>query len=78
MLDKFTKYIINGAYDTSSIQDYDYPADNINCYLADNDYYSPFDDRVLKSYVEDIEGGDNFIDYVSYFFDTYGKDIFDY
>ena len=76
MLDKYTKYIINGAYDTSDDSYYDYPADYSS--LSNNEQESLSDNRVLESYVEDIEGGDNFTDYVEYFFDTYGKDIFDY
>ena len=38
-------------------------------YLTEEDFYPPYDDRVLESYVEDIEGGDNFADYC--------KDIFE-
>lgn len=38
-------------------------------YLTEKDFYPPEDNRVLKSYVEDVEGGDNFADYCEYIFD---------
>jgi hypothetical protein len=38
-------------------------------YLTDKDFYPPFDDRYLESYVEDIDGGDNFADYCAYIFE---------
>ena len=37
----------------------------------------PEDERCLISGIEDIEEGDTFMDYVSYFFDSYGDDLFD-
>ena len=37
--------------------------------LSEEDFYPPFDDRVWKSYIEDIDGGDNFTDYRKEFFD---------
>ena len=37
--------------------------------LSEKDFYPPADNRVLKSYVEDIEDGDNFADYCEYIFD---------
>lgn len=40
-----------------------------NHILVEQDFYPPFDDRVLKSNVEDIVGGDNFADYCEYIFD---------
>jgi hypothetical protein len=39
-----------------------------NC-LTEVDFYPPSDSRYLKSYVEDIEDGDNFADYCSYIFE---------
>ena len=39
----------------------------INC-LTEQDFYPPEDNRVLKSYVQDIYGGDNFSDYCRYIF----------
>ena len=45
--------------------------------LSEKDFYPPEDTRYYKSDVEDIEGGDNFADYAEYFFNTYGKEIFD-
>ena len=37
-------------------------------YLTNESFYPPCDDRCLKSYVEDIYGGDNFADYCQYIF----------
>lgn len=36
--------------------------------LSEQDFYPPADDRVWKSNVSDIEGGDNFADYCEYIF----------
>ena len=46
--------------------------------LSEKDFYPPEDTRYYRSGVLDISGGDNFADYAEYFFDTYGKEIFDY
>ena len=46
--------------------------------LSEKDFYPPEDTRYYRSGVSDISGGDNFADYAEYFFDTYGKEIFDY
>lgn len=43
-------------------------------YLNEDDFNQSFDNRVLKSYVEDIEGGDNFADYCSYIFKLYEEE----
>jgi hypothetical protein len=40
-----------------------------NC-LKEQDFYPPEDNRNLKSYVNDIYGGDNFADYCEYIFDV--------
>ena len=37
-------------------------------YLTEESFYPPSDNRVWQSYVEDIEGGDNFADYCEYIF----------
>lgn len=37
-------------------------------YLKESDFYPPHDDRVWKSNIEDIEGGDNFVDFCDEFF----------
>ena len=37
--------------------------------LTEEDFYPPSDNRVWKSYVEDIDGGDTFADYCEYVFD---------
>lgn len=36
--------------------------------LIEEDFYPAPDDRSLKSYIEDIENGDNFADYCEDFF----------
>ena len=46
--------------------------------LTEKDFYPPEDTRLYCSGIEDINGGDNFSDYVKYFFDIYEKEIFDY
>lgn len=38
-------------------------------YLTEADFYQPSDNRVLKSYVGNIHGGDNFADYCKDFFE---------
>ena len=38
-------------------------------YLIEEDFYPPYDDRCLKSYIEDINDGDNFADYCEYIFE---------
>lgn len=38
-------------------------------YLTEADFYPPSDNRVWKSCVEDIDGGDNFIDYCESIFE---------
>lgn len=37
--------------------------------LTEIDFYPPTDNRVWQSYVEDIDGGDNFADYCEYIFE---------
>lgn len=37
--------------------------------LNEQDFYPPYDDRFWVSYIEDIEGGDNFVDYCVYIFE---------
>ena len=36
--------------------------------LSEQDFYPPSDDRVWQSYIDDIDGGDNFADYCEYIF----------
>ena len=43
-------------------------------YLTKKDFYPPFDNRILESYVEDINGGDNFADYCEYIFKIYEEE----
>ena len=52
---------------------------NLDTYiLTEKDFYPPEDTRLYKSGIIDIYGGDNFSDYAKYFFNNYGKEIFDY
>lgn len=56
-------------------KDYDYifsSWNNSNIY--DN---LPEDTRYIESGIDDISGGDTFAEYTSYFFDTYGSELFD-
>lgn len=38
-------------------------------YLTEESFYPPSDNRCLKSYIKDINGGDNFADYCEYIFE---------
>lgn len=42
--------------------------------LTERDFYPPSDNRVFTSYVEDINGGDNFADYCKDFFELYEEE----
>ena len=37
--------------------------------LTEESFYPPSDNRTWKSYVEDIDGGDNFANYCEYIFE---------
>ena len=50
-------------------QDFDRLDYMYNTVLREQDFYPPPDDRVLKSYIDDIDGGDNFADYCEYIFE---------
>lgn len=45
--------------------------------LTEEDFYPPPDERYLKSGVEDIRAGDSFEEYITYFFQEYGEEMFD-
>ena len=47
------------------------------CELDSQSFYPPQDDRVYTSGIDDIYDGDNFAEYVSYFWETYEEDIYD-
>ena len=56
-------------------KDYDYIFSSwSNSNIYDN---LPEDTRYIKSGVDDIDGGDTFAEYTSYFFETYGDELFD-
>lgn len=54
---------------------YDYLMNKDYC-LSEKDFYPAQDNRVLISYIEDIEDGDNFSDYCTYIFDLYEENGF--
>ena len=45
-------------------------------YLTEEDFYPPIDNRVLESYVEDIDGGDNFADYCESMFELLEEECY--
>lgn len=47
------------------------------CKITEKDFYPPKDIREYQSGIDDIVGGDNFIDYIEYFLDLYEDDLFD-
>lgn len=54
----------NEKYNLDNILDEQY----IDC-LTEVSFYPPSDSRYLESYVEDIDGGDNFASYCEYIFE---------
>lgn len=45
--------------------------------LTDKDFYPPQDDRIFKSGVSDIYGGDSYSDYAESFYNIYSDELFD-
>lgn len=45
--------------------------------ISEEDFYPPEDNRLFRSGVKDIRGGDNFAEYVESFFELYGEELFD-
>lgn len=43
-------------------------------YLTELDFYPQSDNRTWQSYIEDIDGGDNFADYCEYIFGIYEEE----
>lgn len=58
--------MMNNKYDIDILDELDKQADD---YFTEESFYPPSDDRFLNSYVNDIEGGDNFADYCESFFE---------
>lgn len=54
----------NDKYDFSDIL-----AEQDVAELTEKDFYTTSDNRYLESYVENIDGGDNFADYCKYIFE---------
>ena len=42
--------------------------------LTESDFYPPYDDRVLKSYIEDVDEENNFASYCKYIFKLYEEE----
>lgn len=53
---------------------YEHILKNKSTVLTEEDFYPPTDDRVLESYIEDVEDGDNFVDYCKYIFHLYEEE----
>ena len=45
--------------------------------ITEKDFYPPEDTRLYESGIEDIDDGDNFDDYVKWFYNNYEHEIFD-
>ena len=59
-------------FDSKPIEELDAKIDYLiknDFILTDADFYPPSDNRVWKSAVKDIDGGDNFADYCEEFFE---------
>ena len=57
----------NNKHDIENIVD-EMDEQSLEC-LTEESFYPPYDDRFLESYIDDIEGGDNFADYCECFFE---------
>ena len=44
--------------------------------LTEEDFYPPADERVRSCGIDDIPGGDSYVDYFNWFYETYGEDMF--
>ena len=45
--------------------------------ISEKDFYPPEDNRLYQSGINDIRNGDNFSDYVKWFYNMYENEIFD-
>ena len=45
--------------------------------LTEEDFYPPEDDRVHSFGIDDVPGGDDYDDYLVYFWKAYGHELFD-
>ncbi|MGN1342043.1 MAG: hypothetical protein ACI4VL_02285 [Bacilli bacterium] len=45
-----------------------------NPVLTEEDFYPPTDNRTFHSLVYDVNGGDNFVEYIEYIFDIYDNE----
>ena len=45
--------------------------------LTEKDFYPPMDTRLYYSCIDDIIDGDNFEEYIKYFYENYEDEIFD-
>lgn len=74
MNDKYKLDDISEEQYRNSLSNKRFRLKNNNLYLTEEDFYRPSDDRVLESYIEDIDGGDNFADYCEYIFELYEEE----
>lgn len=71
MNDKLALY---DTYDQNTFSTKDFYKIDEDFYLSEEDFYPPSDNRILESYIEDIDGGDNFSDYCEYIFELYEEE----
>lgn len=45
--------------------------------LTEKDFYPAEDNRIIESGIEDITGGDNYTDYLNYYYSNYEDELFD-
>lgn len=45
--------------------------------ITEKDFYPPEDTRLYQSGIEDICDGDNFSDYIKFFYSQYEEELFD-
>ena len=65
------KHMIREALRRQDYHTPNYESENV---LNERDFYPPPDNRVWETYIEDIDGGDNFADYCEYIFDIYEEE----
>ncbi len=66
--EKIVKQQIN-LNELPNVTDEDYALTNDDFCLTEVDFYPPSDNRVWTSIIEDVNGGDNFVEYCVDFFD---------
>ena len=67
--DMIDNYVISHNEMLEELEGQHFHFRDTNSYLDESDFYSSSDDRVWQSNIEDIDGGDNFIDYCESIFE---------